>query len=383
MNLAPKSNCPMFLFGVVLFACCSCAVVASAQVQRDQAVNPPAPALRVRSNVVVVPALVKTKSGEVVFSLTADDFVLTDNGTEQTLKVEPDTDSEPLALAVIVETGGDGALHLRDYADLGPVLDAVVGGVPHRVAVVAFDSTPRLALGFAPDTDTAARAIANLQAADSGAAILDALNFGIDILRKQSPEYRRAVLLISETNDSGSRTSLENVLREVDDANTEIYAVAFSSTRAAVRHEAAKLPRPGGSSYEDTPYGPGGCMGKGSDPDAHGNRGLQALDCASDLLPPLRLVRMAFLAARDGLRRNVPETVAKLTGGEYFTFKNSNTLTRDLLTVSNDVPNCYVLSFSPRSPAPGFHALKLSVKDRPDLIVKARDAYWVDEAGHL
>ncbi|MGA9884885.1 MAG: VWA domain-containing protein [Candidatus Acidiferrales bacterium] len=362
-------------FGLALLSLCSLGRGANAQSGKPSSATAQRPAIRVHSNVVLVPALVKTKSGEVVFSLTADEFVLTDNGVRQPLKLEQDTDSEPLALTVIVETGGDGASHLSDYADLGPVLDAVVGGVPHRVAVVAFDSAPRLALDFTTDTDSAAQAIASLQAGDSGGAILDALNFGIDILRKQSPEYRRAVLLISETADSGSHTSLENVLREVDDTNAEIYAVGFSSTRAAVAHEAAKLPRPGGSSYEDTPYGPGGCMGKGADPGAHGNRGVQAFDCASDLLPPLRLVRMAFLAARDGLRRNVPQTVAHLTGGEYFAFKDSNALTRDLLTVSNDVPNYYVLSFSPRSPAPGFHALTLSVKGWPDLNVKARDAY--------
>jgi hypothetical protein len=74
----------------------------------------------------------------------------------------------------------------------------------------------------------------------------------------------------------------------------------------------------------------------------------------------------------------VPKTVANLTGGEYLVFKNSNTLTDDLLTVSNDVPSYYVLTFSPRSPSAGFHALTLRVKDRPHLIVKARNAYWVD-----
>ncbi len=367
-------------FGLMLLAGYSPAPMANAQTGNQKTPGTLTPVLRARSNVVLVPALVKTKSGEVVFSLTADDFMLTDNGVPQAVKLEPDTDSEPLALAVVVETGGDGALHLPDYGDLGPVLHAVIGGVPHRVAVIAFDSAPRLAVNFTSDGNAAAQVVATLQAGDSGAAILDALNFAIDILRKQPPAYRRAVLLVSETADSGSQTSLENVLREVDDTNTEIYAVAFSSTRAAVGHEAAKLPRPGGSAYEDESYGKGGCMSKGSDPDAHGKRSVQALDCASDLLPPLRLVRMAFLAARDGLKRNVPETVAKLTGGEYFAFKNSNTLTDDLLTVSNDVPNYYVLSFDPRAATAGFHALKLSVKDRPDLIVRARNAYWIDGA---
>jgi len=119
-------------------------------------------------------------------------------------------------------------------------------------------------------------------------------------------------------------------------------------------------------------------MAKGSDPEANGNRAVQALDCASDLLPPLRLPRMAYLAATDGLKRNIPESVAQLSGGEYFPLKDAKSLSRDLITISNDVPNHYVLSFRPQPPDPGFHVLDLKLKNRPDLELKARNAYWID-----
>jgi len=85
----------------------------------------------------------------------------------------------------------------------------------------------------------------------------------------------------------------------------------------------------------------------GADPDAQGSRGAQALNCASDLLPPLRLARMAFLAARDGIKQSVPSSVARLTGGEHFLFKDAKTLSRDLISISSDVHNYYVLSFRP------------------------------------
>jgi VWFA-related protein len=344
--------------------------------------EPPQSQNRIRSSstVVLVPALVKTKSGETVFSLTADDFILTDNSVRQTLHLETDTDSQPLALVVIVETGGQGARHLRDYDNLGPELDALIGDVPHLVAVVSFDSKPRIAQDFTDNTDAAARTIGNLNEGDQGAAILDALNFGIDLLGDVPPRYRRAVLLITETADRGSETSLDDAVRSVSDTNTAIYSFGFSSTKEAVKHEASKVPLPGGTPYGNEPYGAGGCMSldPGADPDAHGNRRVQALDCASDLLPPLRLVRMAFIAAKDGLKRNVPESVAQLTGGEYFAFTNAATLKRSLLTVSNDLPNYYLLSFRPESPTAGLHTLQLTLRDRPELQLRARNTYWQD-----
>jgi VWFA-related protein len=331
---------------------------------------------------VLVPVLVKTKAAKVVLTLTAEDFILTDNGVPQSVRIEEGALGQPLALAVIVQTGGQGTEHLRDYRNLGAVLDAVIGGVPHRVAVIAFDSKSRIEQDFTEDTDAAADAIAALPDGDTGAAILDAVNFGIRLLGAQPPSYRRAVLLFSETADNSSQTGLEDAVRAVEETNTAIYAFGFSTTQAAVKHETSKLPAPGGTSYSNEPYKPGGCMSKDpkADPDAHGNRGAQTLDCAGDLLPPLRLARMAFLAAKDGIKRNVPKSVAQLTGGEYFAFKDEKTLAQHLITISNDVPNYYFLSFRPQSPHPGFHALALSVKSKSAYEVNARKGYWIETA---
>jgi VWFA-related protein len=334
--------------------------------------------LTTRSNLVLVPALVKDSTGKVVFSLTADDFILTDNGIPQAVRVEEEALGQPLALVVIVETGGEGAAHLRNYRALGPVLDAIIGGVQHNVAVISFDSTARLEQNFESNTDTAAETISNLHDGDTGAAILDALSFGIELLRTQPPAYRRAVLLLSETIDNGSQTSLDDAVRAVQDTNTAIYSFGFSTTQTAVKHQAAKLP--GGTASSNESYPPGGCMSRDpkADPDAHGNRAVQALDCASDLILPLRLARMAFLVAKDGMRRNVPKSVAELTGGEYFDFKDGKTLARHLITISNDVPNYYFLSFRPQSPQAGQHALELKLKGRPGYDVTSRKGYWID-----
>jgi VWFA-related protein len=330
--------------------------------------------INVRSTLVVVPALVRTKSGAIVYTLTAKDFSLTDNGVEQKLTLEDDAGSQPLALLVVVETGGAGGRQLDSYRTLPSMLDGLIGGVPHKVGVVAFDSHPALVQKFTPHMDRVEIALNNLEAGDPNAAILDALGYAVKILSVQPPEYRRAILLLSETVDHDSTTSLGEALRAVSDTNTVIYSAAFSSARSDTKNEAKKFSQP------DTPGPPGGCMAKDpeADPNISENEVAKTFECLSLLIPPLRVAKIAALIGINGLRKNTPETVAHLTGGEYYKFSNVKSLEKDLGTISNHIPNRYMLSFHPQSPEPGIHALELSLKDYPDLKVTARSSYWLD-----
>jgi VWFA-related protein len=354
-------------------ALCLSLVLCLATVNGSAQQGAPGPAtLTVHSTLVEVPAMVKTKSGEVVFELTADDFTLTDDGIAQHLTLDPDTDSQPLALVICVETGGAGAAHLADYQDLDANLDALIGNVEHRVAVVGFDSTPHLLLPFTPNTADATRQLANLPQGKPGASILDGVAFAVEQLRAQPPSYRRAILLLSETLDQGSTTTLTDALRLISDTNTTMYAFAFSSTHSAVHHEASKFNR-------GEPGPQHGCFSKdGADAEYEGHYSKQVLDCLSELAPPIRLATMAFVSARNALRTNTAESIAQLTGGEFFHFHNIKDLKAGLVSVSNDVPNYYVLSFRPTSLTPGLHALHLETKDRPQLVLKSRSEYWIE-----
>jgi VWFA-related protein len=343
---------------------------------------PPPPAqtdtvFRAGTTLVLVPALVRTKAGAPVFTLTADDFLLTDDDAPQKLSLEQDTDSEPLALVVAVEIGGAGARHLDDYRNLGSTIEALVGNVPHRVAIVGFDSEPRMLEDFTTDLNATASGLHDLDSGDSGGAILDGLKFSVDQLQKQPPEYRRAILLFSETVDHGSHIPLEDAVRAVSDTNTVIYSFAFSSTKSAVGHEASHM------MHDGEPGPPGGCFA--NDPNANPSekkgKAEKTYDCLGLLAPPLRLAKIAALVAMNSMRHNASETVAHLTGGEYYSFKDRRSLQKNMLTVSNHVPNRYVLSFRPEAPHPGMHTLKLKLTNYPNLEITARRSYWAQDAG--
>jgi VWFA-related protein len=355
--------------------------------------------LSVQSSLVIVLALVRTKAGELVFTLKADDFIVTDNGSPQKIRLDEDTGGAPLALVVVLETGGAGAREFEKYSPLLKMLEPMVSGVPHRIAVVAFDSEPRLVQKFSTNVDAAVRAIEDLTPncsrqhhmenceapgsfhdqsdADNGAAILDGLGFAIDLLRAEPAQYRRAILLITETLDRGSKLNLEDAVRALSDTNTAIYSVGFSTGKSEAAHYAYRE-LPGSHRYANPPHG---CMGKDpvQDPDGPTNKSEQAYDCLTQLAPPLALAKMVAMITIDGLKRNVPETVARLTGGEYFKLTDAKSLERSLETIANHLPNRYVLSFEPISPQPGFHALAVQIPKYSGLEVLARNGYWVDE----
>ena len=372
-----------------------CAPLALAQTAPPQA--PPAPqpsVITVNSTRVLVPAMVTTKNGEPVFTLAAKDFTLTDDGVPQPLILEEDSGDEPLALVVAIQTGGDGARQLFKYRTLPLMIESIVGQVPHKIAIVSFDSVPKLVQDFTSEPDPIEAAVHSLNPGDDGAAILDTLGFSVDLLKEQPQTYRRAILLLSETVDRSSRLKLDDALRQISDTNTAIYTLSFSSKSEVGRKAGLALnnPTPGprhGCMAKDTPPQTGDSPDDSTDTSSDGATPAapartpkqvanQAYDCLGLLLPPLALAKIAFTASMNGLKHNVPETVAELTGGEYFHFKDAKTMERDMQTISNHVPNRYMLSFHPQSPHPGLHAVDLRLNDYPNLDLAARNSYWVE-----
>ncbi len=196
--------------------------------------------LRTTTTLVVVPTLVQTPAKDIVYTLTADDFTLTDNGAPQKIKLEP-ASTQPLSLVVLVQIGGAAQRQFRYYNHLETMLASLLengpdsGHAPNQVAVVNFDSRPEAASPFTTDVSEWTGAINQPFPGNSGAAILDGLAYSLRLLKAQPANNRRAILLISQPTDSGSKTTLKEILRTTAETNTAIYTLTFSPEKTAIK----------------------------------------------------------------------------------------------------------------------------------------------------
>lgn len=324
--------------------------------------------LSTQSNLVVVPTMVTTQTGATVFSLSAQDFTLTDNGVTQKVNVDGDVSPSPLSIMIVLEIGGFGTKEMPYLKGLTTMLNAMVGEHPHEVALVAFDSHPHLVQDFTPDVAAIGKAVGQLWPGDRGAAILDGLEYSVKLLQKRPATNRRVVLLISETLDHGSQADSDEVLQELSSTNIPVYSVAFSTTKAQV-HDTLTTESPGMAKKAQ-------CIRTNlTDPDSCYTRGYGALG---------RALVLASRLGRDdeGSDSNVAQVASSVTGGKYLPFDATagrKDLEAALYKIANDLPNRYILSFRPASPSPGLHNLEVGINGHPDLQISARTSYWITE----
>lgn len=306
------------------------------------------PAITTTSNLVVVPTLVRSPTGELVQDLQSQDFSLSDDGVDQHVSLD-EHDRQPLSIVVLMQIGGAAGREFPFYANVPTMLDAMSGSSAHHAALVTFDSRPEELWSFTSKTDSLQEGFTHPEQGDSGAAIYDAVNFGVDLLSRQPPDARRVLLLLSQFQDVGSKSRVEDVVRRLGENNITIYSVAFSPEKTWLKDQFTK-PRSGNPPYRMSDDRP-------------------AIIYTFNLDTPLRM-------AIRSMRNNAAEEIASLSGGEYVQFNQKHDLESSLGDLANHIPNRYMLSFQPSSGAPGLHSLHVSIPRQPSLNVSARSSYW-------
>src|SRR6185437_16132952 len=291
------------------------------------------PTLRARTNLVLVPTLVESKSGEPVFNLTAMDFAVTDNGVEQKIRLDTETYAQPISIVVLLQVGRSAVREFQKYQGLPTMVDALAGNTAHRVAVVEFDSRPRMLQDFTSNPEAVQQAIYSIRPGDGGAAILDSVWYAVDMLRDEPPQNQRVIVLLSETRDSGSVTPVKEVIRKIGQSDVIVYSLAFSPGR----EDALEFPAPAGNGFQ--------------------------------LLPALK---MAIAA----VKKNTAAAIPHMTGGEYLRFNSGKQLDRQIAMLANQVHNRYMITFHPSDQTPGLHVLRVELRQPLDVKVLARASYW-------
>ena len=304
------------------------------------------PTFRTQSNVVLVPALVRNKSDDVVYGLTASDFIIEDDGVPQTIHLDEAAEAEPVYLVVAVQCGRRANFELPRMRGLGSMLDPLIEQPGSKIAVVAFDSQVHGIQNFTSDADTVRHDLGSLQPGDGGAAILDAVSYSVKMLEEVPKDRKRVLLLISETRDHGSHSAtIEDVIQAIGDSNTVVYTLAFSPSKSNVLDTLK-----GNNNWDLHP----------ETTEVHND---------PNLLAPLVL-------AAEAMRKNTAKAIAAQSGGEYEMFDSSKGFEARLNDFSNHLHSRYLLSFQPSRPRPGLHQLTVKLKQPGTSMVLARTSYW-------
>jgi VWFA-related protein len=325
------------LFSLVLMAGFTCA-------QEEE------PTFRTQSNLVLVPALVRDKAGEIVYGLSAKDFIIQDNGVAQTVHLDEAAEAEPVSLVVAVQCGRRADYELPRMHGLGLMLQPLMAQPETKVAIVAFDSQVHAIENFTSNQTSVEKNLEELQAGDGGAAILDAVNYSVKLLDGVPKNRKRVLLLISETRDHGSHSAtVDDVIKAIGNSNIVVYTLAFSPSKSNVL---------------DTLRG-------NNNPDLHPEQ--TEVHEGPDLLAP-------FLLAAQAMRKNTAKAIASLSGGEYQMFDSAKGFDARMTDFDNHVHSRYLLSFQPAQPQPGLHQLTVRVKSPGETTVLARGSYWATQS---
>jgi hypothetical protein len=168
--------------------------------------------------------------------------------------------------------------------------------------------------------------------------------YGQTLLGKEPEGREKTLLLISETRDHGSvlGKKSDEIIVSLGNSNTVVYALAFSPSR---------------SNIFDT--------GRGNNK--------KEMNSSPDLLAPLSL-------ARQSLRKNVPKTIAAMTGGEYESFSTHKNFDARMGDFTNHLHSRYLLSFEPKNPHAGLHRIVVRLAQPKSASVLARTSYWAKGA---
>jgi VWFA-related protein len=313
---------------------------------------------------VVAPTTITDSKGHNIDGLMPDDLILYDNNVPQ--KTQMDWMKYPIDLVVAVQTSENSGAVIDKLGGSGILFTDLLAADAGETAVISFSDEVKIHQEFTSNPDFVIHSLRMLRKEGDDAHILDAMRQALLMLEHRPPGRRRIILMIAERRDRSSKTKLPEVVAQVQRQNAAVYWLTYSpflepftvknKTAEDLKPEAERIkvqtcalcPAP-----DDTPVpfdvGPG-----------------------SYLYAIQELIRLH--------KADLSSLFTETTGGRSLSFLKKSALERAIQLVSEEVHREYILSFEPKGGDPGtFHAIRVAVKNRPELRVKTREGYWVVE----
>ena len=315
----------------------------------------------VEIQVVTVPVTVTDRKGQFVTDLDKRDFAILDNGERQ--KIENlELSSEPLSLAVVIETSSRVQPLLPQLRGAGILVTQLILGESGEAAVLSFDREVKILQDFTQSPDQIEAALRNLSTGPNQARLSDAVARAIFLLQQRPRGRRRVILVVSEARDQGSTNRLGNVLRGAQQLGISVYTVGLSTMKEV-------LDRPGPSS----PYPPGVINrpipgGQLPTPDSQSNINVANVNL-------LAIITDLVNGARNVVGGSPLAIYATGTGAADFPSDNKAKFEKALSRIGEELRNQYVLTYRPSNLTDlGFHSIQVTVARR-DLETRFRPGY--------
>ena len=361
------------------------ALVAVPGVGPSMQAQEPVATVAVDVKVVTLPVTVRDKHGKIVRDLTKDDFTLQEDGRPQTIKYFSQETNLPLTLGLLVDTSRsqDNVLDAERNASRS-FIDQMLVQPKDKAFLIHFDREVELLQDLTASREKLQSALELLKTSSDrehsndpndpsnspsgsgshrggGTQLYDAVYLASNELMKKQ-QGRKAIVILSDGVDHGSKTYLESAIEAAQRADTVVYSIYFAdSHRDEGQRQGGGMGRGGGY-----PGGGGGGWpgGGGGWPGGGGGRGGRGGQRPAE-------------SRTDG--KKILERISKETGGRFFEVSKKESVGDIYTSIVEELRTQYSMGYAPDkdSTASGYHHVVLAVKKK-DLSVQTRDGYYAD-----
>jgi VWFA-related protein len=329
--------------------------------------------------VVTLPVTVRDKKGKIIRDLTKDDFTLQEDGRPQTIKYFSQDTNLPLTLGLLVDTSRSQTSVLDAEKNASrSFLEQMLVQEKDKAFLIHFDREVELLQDLTSSREKLQAALDLLKtpsdnersndpndSGDSrsgsgshhggGTQLYDAVYLASNELMKKQ-QGRKALVILSDGVDRGSKTYLEGAIESAQRADTVIYSIYFAEPR---HNEGQRRDNGMGRGGGGWPGGGGGYPGGGGGRSPGGGQ------------------RHPEEPHTDG--KKILERVSKETGGRFFEVTKKETVSQIYDSIVEELRTQYNMGFTPdkESSPGGYHHILLTVKKK-DLTVQTRDGYYAD-----